>query len=280
MIKLYGQTPFGVGTEIDENDYFSGDGTTKTRTLLRKTTTFLGDTIQAGNVFYRKNNGGFITPTSSQFTLNSAPSLFTVIIAPPVLRATFKAYDQLTVPGQTNPNISETELWLADIEDIQTTSWQKPLGTSGISFQMVDKDPDNGPIATWFQLALANPDGTPGSYGSPGAAILLSDIDGYSTTTGAQTAGDILFNVADGTQFQQGGYAFIGDDFTQETIGITTIVGNVLHTTPLANSYLSGTNSFDNGRKVWVKMTVPEDSGGPINWLNIGADLIVDGVSR
>jgi hypothetical protein len=193
----------------------------------------------------------------------------------------FPGYDQSSVPSVPNANIVEIGLWLADPSDIFTEQWEKSTGQTGIKMQFINKDVVNGIPSSAFSLAPANPDGTPGSYLTAGAPIYLSDIKGVSTTTSGVSAGATTINVADGTQFASGGYALIGDDITQEEIWITGISGNVLTiAVGTANAYLSGTNVYDNGRKVWGKVVIPLASGAPISWINVAMDVTFDGVSR
>jgi hypothetical protein len=69
-LGLYGGDPFVPGNAIGQNDYYIGDGTTKTYLLGNKFAVELGNMIQAGNTFFRRSNGGVIIPDSTHFTLH------------------------------------------------------------------------------------------------------------------------------------------------------------------------------------------------------------------
>ena len=287
MLDLVRKTPWNSTQEVQQVFTDIGDGTTSIFDISGiNTTTFLADDVQVAATTFYRNNAGVIIIDSTHFQLMSggvpaAPSVGAVVIAPGSTAQTFNVYDTNVVTGVTNPNIDEQPFYLIDLETIQTTYWTATAAfPSGIRMQWTNLDPLNGPAASIIALAPSHPDGTPGTYLSAGAPIYFSNIEGTSTTTGAHSAGDTSIAVVDGTQFVQGSVIFINDGVNQEYVWLSTIATNTLTVNPLVNSYLSGANVFDAGRKGWGTCTWPPDNSGPKTFWNLSPRVTVAGFAR
>jgi len=282
MIKLYKAFPLGPATEVDLNDFFIGNGTQVTFSLVNKTGTLLNDDVQVGATVDRQSTGT-VTVSGNNFTLPAAPSSGQVITAPGVGALEFSAYDQSVIAGATSPTVDARPFIIADVEQIGLYKYLVPTGYSGIQMQFIDHDTSNGAAASWYQLAPANADGTAGTYGAPGAAIDLAAIQNSSTLSTGSAALATTITVADGTQFTPGMIIAInygGADFEATTI--RSISGNVLTVDALANAHSSAETVIHCGWWVWGKLIVPINAAGgqtAIMW-DVGCDVIVDQESR
>ena len=283
MIGLYVNTPFNIGTQVDYNDYFLGNGVDTQFTLVNKTGMELGAIIQAGNLQFAEFNEGF-TKVGNTFTLSQVVGNAT-IIAPGIIRAVLRAYDQTSVIGVVNPNISETKLYIIDPADIGLQQYEKPPTLAGIRVTPVDKDifgPSTAASASWIQFAPNLANNTPGTYGAGGAALFERDIKGRSTLTANSSIGATSIDVVDGTKFAAGDFIQIDWSFGDaEIVYINSIASNTLNISPTSNAHVIGDNVHQVGWAFWAKLTLPAPvAGSPQNYFDIAIDLLVDIISR
>lgn len=282
MIKLYSAFPLGPATEIDLNDFFTGNGTATTFTLVNKTGTLLNDDVQVGATIDRQSTGT-VTVSGNNFTLPAAPTTGTVVTAPGASALEFDAYDQATVAGVTNPLVKERTFIIADMDQIGLYKYLVPGGYSGIQLQFIDHDTSNGAAAGWYQLAPANADGTVGTYGAAGAALDVGAIQNSSTLTANSIALATSITVADGTQFTPGMIIAINyGNPSFEPTTIRSIAGNVLTVDALANAHSSTETVMHCGWWAYGKLIVPAGAAGgqtTVNW-DVSLDVIVDQESR
>lgn len=281
MLNAYCNEPFGTGTEVALNDYFTGDGTTTAFNLTNKTGIEQGNVIQAGVYDYFKFNGGF-SVVSNTVNLSSAPAVGASIIAPGIIRFTFKAYGQATVyGGYPNPNVSQTPIYFADILDIQTQEYVPSIGQSGILILITDKDATTGADPSWFKFASMLPDGTPGTYGSAGAPFSTTGLQAADTLQSGVSALATMITVANGSQFTSGRYVYLdaGSGF-QDQVRVTNISGNILTVTPTTYAHSSGATVFENAFGAYVELTLPTSFTNTHNYYDCVIEAVFDQVDR
>jgi hypothetical protein len=250
---------------------------------VNKDGTSLGAVVQAGAFQYLYFNGGY-TKTLSTYTLAATPSAGSKIIAPGIIRATFRAYDQATVEGVVGPaNISETRIIICDPSEIAINQYEKTVGEVGIRLSLVDNDTLNGADPLWLQFAPATNVGAAGVYQAAGTSLYLDDIKAATTLDGAALAAATSFDVDDASDFSTGTYIRLsyGVFGVEEDTLITGIAGNTLTVSPaLGVGHPDGATVFHVGTPVWVKLTLPTPAGGPKNYYDVSIDMLVDVVNR
>lgn len=283
MLKLYFSTPFQTDTEVDQDDFFTGDGVTKTFTLVNKTGTQLAETIQVNALQYRKADGGF-TVSGNDFTMASAPAPGAQIIAPGIGYLTLSAFDQDPVSGYVNPRVSETPFWVADIEDITSLQYSAAPTEAGIKFTFTDNDSATVPDSTWVQFAPSLPDGTADTYEADDTPITTTDILAESDLDSGASALDTSITLVDSTGFLGGDYIFINPgEVNAEVTKITDdVIANTVTIYGLQFDHDPGEPVYVCGRQFWVKLTIPLNAlgGTPVSLFDLSIDLLAKGTSR
>lgn len=282
MIGLFNGAPFTTATEVDQNDFFTGNGVNTTFDVINKPALSVGAVVQTTAAQYFRYNSGFsVNLGLSKVTLATAPANLSKGVIPGINKINIRAYDQAVVPGVTNPNIGTTIFYVADPFDIGVFEYLASVGFAGISVQPTDHDTGGGAAASWIQLAPMLPDGTEGTYGAPGAALNLGDIKGMSTVSVNFSSLSTSITVADGTQFVAGNYIAINVvGLNYEIVRVTNVVGNVLTILPCNSNHLAGEVIYQCGWGAYAKLTLPTSQTGVRNWLDVSLDMIVDVVSR
>lgn len=289
-LRLYYATPFVNTYEVDKVDTYTGDGTTTTFTLLNKTTSNLGGTIQFDLNYYVRGLGGFTTPTTTTFTTSSAPPLNSQGVAPGVTTYTFNLFDQLNVPGwpQQPSNVDEEPFWLIDSDPVSivTNKYEAVPSNPGIAIFIQNMVTAAGAQTTWMQLACADAAGNALTYQATGTTLYTSNILAFSLLSASASAAStnilqLLANTA--TAFSAGDYIFVNPSFsTGEITQITGFIGDGLVTTGFNYNHYGGEGVYACGRKFWGKCTMPVGvlTGVANNFYNLGVGINLIKVSR
>jgi hypothetical protein len=195
------------------------------------------------------------------------------------------AYDQITVPGVTNPNINSRPIYMVDPLTIALYEHAEAPGNSGIKLQWIDYDTSTGAALSYYRLAPSNADGTEGTYLATGLPLNISAIRNKSTLSAPVVPSNTSITVADGSLFAGMGMIFLLLDngtVNEEIVAVTNRVGNVLTITPATNPHAGGVTVYHCGTKIWSKITLPGGiSGGvPTNLYDVVFRIIFESTSR
>lgn len=275
------ETPLGASTRIGRVFKFTGNGV---QTSFPVTSGLeIGEIAQIGATQVLRALGGF-TVSGNNVIFATAPANGAAVIIPERTRQIFRAYDQNSIPNEATPRVDERELWVGDVDEIQHYTYQASTGNTGIKIQYIDLDAANGAVPGWIALAPSLADGTPGTYGSAGAALEIAAIKAYSTVAVNASAGATSITLADATDFVIGQYVqFEPTTLSVEALRVINKVGNVL-TLFVGTGYphLIGANVYACATKVWAKLTVPSGASGGnnINLFDTVPQITYDQVSR
>lgn len=282
-MALYGfrETPLGLSTRIGRVFKFIGNGTQTSFAVTNGLD--IGEIAQVGDTQLFRYLGAF-TVSGNNVIFATAPGNGEVVLIPETVRLVSRAYDQDTVPAVSTPRVDERPLWIGDVDEIQFYQYLASTGNTGIKIQPVDLDSSRGAAASWQQLAPSLADGSPGTYGSAGAALQVNEIKAYSTVAVNALAGATSITVANGADFVIGQYVqFEPTTGSVECLRVINKVGNVL-TLQYGTNYAHniGANVFANAVKVWVKTTIPSGASGGnnINLFDVVPQIIYDATNR
>lgn len=258
---VYRDVPFTTGNDVDQDDFFTGDGVTTAFTLSRKTVSRLAGTVQFDNTQYYQYNGGFAR-TSNGFQTNTPPAIHTQGVAPGLTQLLFdQLFDSNNVPGVTNPNQQDIPFYLADPIDSPLFDYHPMPGNPGIMLSIVDMISAATAAVSWIQLACATPDtsGSALTFQATGTALYTADLQAYGTMLASSNSNASSIFVDTASTFIVGDYILInGGNVTQE---VSKIIGysppNKLLLTGTNYSHLAGEVVYTCGRKFWMRCTVP-----------------------
>lgn len=264
-LSFYIDESFTSGSTLDPVDTFTGNGSTTTFTLTQKSAQRLSSTIQAGSSQYYQYNGGFTKNTGTNtFTLSTPPGINTQIVAPGISQIVCPVFDQNVVTGVTNPRVYETPVWFGDGSTIQNFSYSNLPTLAGIEISLVDLVSSVGAQTSWCQLAPANVNGTVGTYGAAGAALLTSPLTAFGTTLASSVASSNAIFCATASTFIAGDYIVINiGTASQEYRKVTVInntTGQMTLSTNLDFGHAAGEAVFTCGRKFYLKVTIPTNA--------------------
>lgn len=275
-LHFYYNTPFNAGTQIDPVDTFTGDGSTKTFTLVNKTATRLATTLQTNTTEYFQYTGGFTKNTvSNTFTTQSTVANGLTIVAPGLSGLTAAAFDQDVVDGVTDPRVVEVPFWMADTETIHLYQYLSLPGTDGIEISVLDYLAGVGADVSWCQLAPSSTNGIALTYGATGENLYTGDLTATTILAASSADTATTLSVESASDFTAGDYIII--DIGQSTAevrqisSINTLTNVITLATALQYSHYIGETVFTCGRKFWLKVTIPLNFNNnvPINFYDL-----------
>lgn len=275
-IKLYRDTPFDISTQVDLADLFIGNGVDDTFTLTEKDGTQLAASIQFDNTVYYRYNGGF-TVSGDDFTLSSTPPSGSQGVAPGLMSLVFNAFDTDDVPGVTDPRVQEVAFYIGNAEDIYVESYAGVSGAPGIELFFTTLITADTADDTWLELASANPDGTASAYSPATCSIYTLELEAFGTLLSSISPLASSISVCSTDTFYEGDYIRINPGGgTDEVIKILSISGSIFTTTECNYSHSSAEGVFACVRKMWARLTVPEDATSQTaqNFLSVGLRCI------
>lgn len=273
-LVIYYDAPFVLGTQVDQDDFYVGDGVTTDFVLSRKNVTRLGSAVQFDGVQYYAYNGGF-TKDSDGFITNSAPPFGSQGVAPGLTALVFDQLFDSTVPGVLSPNIQDIPFYLADPIEIPLYQYHALPGSKGMAISLVDMISSVTASTSWVQLACATADaaGTALTYQATGTVLYTDDmgIAGIMLASSLSGASSMLVDTA--SAFHVGDYVLInGGQPTQEVAKIVGYSGPTTMRLSGTNfSHYKGETVYTCGRKFWMRCTVPFGAAGgqPQNYYNL-----------
>lgn len=276
-LGLYNGTPFASSNLVTPDDTFVSDGVTTTYTLVNKTVSQLGSTIQAGNVEYYQYNGGFTTNVGlGTFTLSSAPVAGTQIVAPGVIQAVIAAFDQPVVLGVVNPRVQSVPLWLVDPLTINNFKYEPLPSYPGLQISMVNLISGANAQISWIQFASADASGNALTYGATGAPLYLPPLDGFTTFSASASSSQVTLSVASTAGFWAGQYVSLNiGGSSQEVVHVISLASPTainLDPTGCTFPHYSGEIVYACGWKFWAQATIPVNANNntPVNLYNLG----------
>lgn len=281
MIQFFNGTPLNSATQLVPQDPATGDGVNNKFIIANKNVTQLGGIVQAGNVQYSQFNGGFTKSTiDNSVTVSTIPPQGSQIAFPGVTAATFNLYDQTQVDGVTVPNVGTLKLYLADITQINTQTYQPIPGDPGLAISIVDLITAAGAQTSWCQLACADPvTGNALAYLATGSILYLPPMTAFGILNSSSVSGGTTLYTATASSFQAGELAIVNiGGGTAEEVQITGVNGNLGTITVGAGlnfPHSIGEYIYHNGWPFWMEVTVPINVTS-----NQGAVLIDLGLKR
>jgi hypothetical protein len=260
-LKIYRDSPFNLGTEVELIDTFVGDGITVTFPVINKVGSRVGPTIQYDNIQVNRYNGGFSISGNNVIFADPPPNAAVGVIPGINNVLVSLLFDQDNVDGLTNPRVLETPFWLADPDTIEQFQYDRLPSLIGIQISVKDSILVAGAATSWCQLACSTTDevGVATSYLATGVELYTGPLDTQGTVAADEFANASSVTSDNASDFQLGDYIKIGSGLiTQE---IVKIIGfedpNKLLITGTDNAHDIGEYIFTCGRKFWLKTTVP-----------------------
>lgn len=209
MFYFFYNTPFSVGTQLDQVDVFVGDGSTKTFQLVNNTAGTLGSTITFNNTQYAQYSGGFTkNSTNNTIALATAPPAGSNGVAPGVAAITGAAFDN-AVTGVANSQVVQIPFWYGDPYNINQFTYAGFPTDPGIEIQVVNETPGFGAQASWCQLACAAVNGSPLAFQASGTPLYVAPINTYGSLLASSAAGASSIFCATASTFVAGDYIAI-----------------------------------------------------------------------
>jgi hypothetical protein len=285
-LAYFNNTPLSTATQMGQNDYFIGDGSTVNFTLVNNTFITLANTVQVENSYFTRSGGG-VTGSGSLMTLSSAPAVNADVVAPNSNYGYLSAYDR-PVTGVSNSQVVSGVFHLADIADIETQYYQNAPGLSGIESYFTQRITSGGALPSWFQFAPLNVDMSinTSAWGSAGSPLYMAHpFSGASTLNGSVSSGATSIVLTSASGFYAGQWIKISDGGNSDIVWIESISSNTLNIVggeSLGFSHANGVNVFSCGSGVGIQMTVPLYAGGgiPLNLFNCSLDSAFEAIAR
>jgi hypothetical protein len=250
-------------TQVGPVDSFLGDGSTTTFTLVNKTASQLGSTIQANNIQYAQFLGGFSKNTiTNTFTLSTAPPLNASIVAPAAAALLAGAFDNNNVTGNGD-NITQVPFWLGDPYNISQYAYYGFPQDPGILISINNLASSYGAQTSWCQLACSDSSGNALTFQATATPLYTAPIYAFGTLAASSAGG------ASSIMSGQASGGFIPGDYIALNPGASNFeichVSNVLastYTVVLDSGgpnfqHAAGEYFFTCARKFWLQVTIP-----------------------
>lgn len=285
MPDLYARFPFIPQNKLDLLDTFVGNGVQTGFTLVRKSTTFMAASVQAGTLYYSRYNNGYTINNSSTFTFSTAPANGAQIVVPGVSTLVFTGYDQSSVPGVTgSANVIDVPFYLADDgSTIASTTYLAAPGQNGIALFFSNQATAAGAQTSWSQLSCADASGNIIGYAATGTTLYVGEMFGFTTLSASAAAGATTFVVNAASAITTGDYIWVNlGNGTQENVKVTNVSGSTITIGGFNYDHFAGETVFVTGRKYWARITIPINALGgiPGNLINLGLGYTATQASR
>ena len=264
---------FTIGTQLDPIDAYVSNGGS-TYTLVNKSSLNLAGTITANNLQYYQFNGGF-SVSGNNFTLSTSPPAGAMIVAPGLIALTFTVFDQLAVPGVSNPNVQEVPFFLGDPSQSCYFGYTNLPQFGGIRITFTDQVSGSGAQLSWVQLACSDPlTGLAMTYGATGNYLETGGLTSLGTMSASSLPGASSISTISASSYVVGDYMILNiGNATSEIRKISAVTSStVSFVTTLTYTHFAGESLNDMGRKFWAKVTVPQNAANnqPFNFWNLG----------
>jgi hypothetical protein len=283
VLSIFNGSPLSVNNECGEDDIFTGDGTTQTFFLQNKTVAQLGSSIQAGNIIYYQENGGFtVNSGANSFTLSSAPGIGVQIVAPASTTASISAFDQPQVLGVVNPQSNNIPLYVGDITTINNYKYSPLPGYAGIQISCVNLiTAGPNPQTSWITFASADASGNAMTFGATGQPLYLPSINAATTVSASagSSATTLFITAASTNTFQFWPGQFVRINIGNSTQEVCQVIGvnysnNSLTIAPGGTTYAhsAGETVYACAWKFWLGVFIPTNanSNTAVNAYNLG----------
>lgn len=275
MLVIFRDSPFDSTTQVDELDIFTGNGSNRTFTCVKKAGVRVGSVVQANSTQYIRPLGGF-TISGNDVTLSSAPALSAMGVIPGLINLLWNnVYDASSIDGSSTPYTQTIPVYLVDATEIATYTYQTLPGFAGVAVSIVDDITNGGASTSWVQLACAANTlaGSALTFQATGTTLYTAPLTAFGTLSASSVTGASSILVTGASSFNPGDYIFINpggssaEIFKSGTISGTTVTTSGLNFTHYANE-----NLFACGRKFYAKVTVPYGitGGSPTNYIDLG----------
>jgi len=286
MLCPYKNEPFIPGNKVGRVYVYTADGVSSTYT--RPTPLEMFPIVQVQNNQFKQSAGDLVkTPTG--FVLSGVPSEGAQVISIATIRFVFRAYDQVTIPNNEDPNVCITPIFLVDPEHIASVQYEKSADQDAIVLNFIDFDTDFGGLAEWLQFGKADPEtGEPsGVWLDPGEPLELQDITWNSELSSSADALDNVIFVEDAsdliaddtTIFLNIDKGTVNEDHVQVE-SVNTGTGEISLVTPLSFHHAADAKVYLMGVKAYGMLTLPIPANGPTNYVDIGLNAVFDEISR
>lgn len=246
-------------------DTFIADGVNSTYNLVNLTGLQVGTTIEVNNQLLYGPGGAF-TVVGNSVILSFIPPAGNIIVVVGTGIANIPTYDS------AGKNIVQVPFYIIDNSTILTWSYSNSPALSGIQIGINDLITGVGATTSWIQFALANADGTHGTFQSPTVPLELTNISANNTLNGSIILGATSVTLHDSTGFLAGDVVQLNpQQVNQETVHCSNVVGNVLTIDATQFAHADGEPIYVNGKKFWIQETTPLGVVGtnPANLYNL-----------
>ncbi len=278
MLYFFYNTPFSVGTQLDQVDTYTGDGTTTEFVLVNKTIGKLASTVVFNGTQWAQYNGTLSKNISNNsFITSSPPPAGSSGVAPGISALAAAAFDNEDVEGVTNPREVEVPFWYGDPYNINQYGYYGYPSDPGIGISFVNLTSGYGASASWCQLACASPSGGALTYAPSGDTLWVSPLYAFGGLSASSLAAASSIFCGTASTFQAGDYIAINPGGSSFEICKIADISGINYRLDLAD----GGPNFQHGvdeqifqalRKGWVKFTIPvnQTNNTAANYYNLG----------